>query len=1042
MRRSGSSVLVSAVIVFALTFSGVSVTVVSAVSASVHLFSNADVAARFEAFLSEQRIDPALLPAGVNPARMDTVMIKLHGDPVAVVEGNLGAKLSSAGKDAIKAELRAQQDALKPLIASLGGTVLGQYQVVYNGMRVQIPHSSLVSLAAVTSAIYISPLGSYEPDNTNSIPLIGAPAVWDATPGFRGENIKIGIIDTGIDYTHANFGGPGTPDAYTTAHATETAPADPSMFGPSAPKVKGGIDLVGDAYNGNTIPMPDPNPLDCNGHGSHVAGTAAGFGVLSSGSTFTGPYTSGIYAANSFEIGPGVAPLADLYAIRVFGCSGFTNVVVDALEWAVDNDMDVVNMSLGAVFGTGSGADQEASNNAARAGVIVVAAAGNAGPGRYIVDSPSTADLAISVAANEAIATVPGATSVLSTGPTITMQNSNGAPFTDGTGLTIKVLKNADGTVSLGCNPAEYTDVTGKLVVTARGTCARVARAVFGQQAGAAAVAMINNAGGYPPYEDTIRGNPDTGEQYLVTIPFFGALRSDGASLLAADGGTVTLTNTIIANPNFEHFASFSSGGPRGGDSVLKPDITAPGVSTKSTAIGTGNLGVRFSGTSMATPHVSGVAALVREAHPSWRVSDIKAAIVNTGDPSGVADYSTSRGGTGLVQAPGATQTGVIAYGDRSLVSLSFGFAELSRAFVGEQELTIRNRGKTSATFTISAVAGATSAPHTISLSKTTITVRRGDSKDIDVTLQVPAATVGDSSDFREVVGLIVLTPVGDSNGGISLRVPYYLVPRALSNVNARLSEDFGPDNPTGTVTLTNRRGAISGDGDFYAWGLAADSTGVGPHDVRAVGVQTFPFPSGSNPTRHLIVFAVNTWTRWSSASVSEFDIFLDVNGDGVDDYAVVGFDLGAILTGSFNGQMGAFVFNLATNAVSINFLAYAPTDSSTILLPILSSRIGISPANPRFSYHVVSYSIFDPTPNVVPGLAMFNVYNPAISNGDFVTVAPGGTGTSAASIDTTEWANTPALGIMIVIFDNAAGSGEARLLAVHSGDSGESGEH
>src|SRR5207249_6127098 len=100
------------------------------------------------------------------------------------------------------------------------------------------------------------------------------------------EGIKIGVIDTGIDYTHANFGGPGTPADYTTAHATETAPANPAYFGPAAPKVKGGFDFVGDAYNGSNTPMPDPNPLDCNGHGSHVAGTAAGFGVTSGGATY------------------------------------------------------------------------------------------------------------------------------------------------------------------------------------------------------------------------------------------------------------------------------------------------------------------------------------------------------------------------------------------------------------------------------------------------------------------------------------------------------------------------------------------------------------------------------------------------------------------------------------------------------------------------------------------------------------------------------------------------------------------------------------
>src|SRR5262249_145853 len=124
------------------------------------------------------------------------------------------------------------------------------------------------------------------------------------------------------------------------------------------------------------------------------------------------------------------------------------------------------------------------------------------------------------------------------------------------------------GGVSLGCDPAEYVaaGVAGKLVVTVRGVCARVARAIFGQQAGAAAVAMINNASGYPPYEGPITENPHTGIPYPVTIPFLGVkglspASGDGAALVAAASGT--FTTTTIANPTFRHFASFSSAGPR-----------------------------------------------------------------------------------------------------------------------------------------------------------------------------------------------------------------------------------------------------------------------------------------------------------------------------------------------------------------------------------------------------------------------------------------------------------------------------------------------
>ncbi len=1051
--RRGTSGVVSIVVVLALTFSGVSVGAVVAESAliahRIALFSIAD---------GVNGVDVFFRPFGLDRDGRDTVILKLAGDSVAAVQGDLGVRLSPAQKEAIKAELRARQDALRPQIEALGGTVLAQYQVAYNGMRVEIPRSALPALAAISEVTDISAVGLYEPEHLASIPLIGAPAAWDGAGGFRGEGIKIGIIDTGIDYTHANFGGPGTPAAYAAAHAAETAPANPAFFGPSAPKVKGGTDLVGDAYTGANTPKPDPNPLDCNGHGSHVSGTAAGFGVLSSasGGTFTygGPYNPSIFSTVSFEIGPGVAPRADLYAIRVFGCDGFTRVVVDAIEWAVDHDMDVINMSLGSVFGLGDSASAEASNNAAKAGVIVVASAGNSGRAPYITGAPAVADRALSVAASEALSGFPGSVLALAKTGTasasITVQNSNGRSLAAGTVKDIFVLKTATGTVSLGCNEADWiankANFANKLVVTLRGVCARVDRAIFGERHGAAAVAMINNAAGLPPFE----GNIFDGTT-LVTIPFFGVSGSAPipTTLASKDGGTATVSSLVtITNPSFKRFAGFTSGGPRSGDSMLKPDITAPGVSTQSTALGTGTKGTRLSGTSMSAPHVTGVAALVRQAHPDWKVAEIKSAIVNTGNPAeipstGANAYRTSRGGTGLVQAEPATKTQVVAFGDKSLVSLSFGFRELSKDFEKERELHIRNHGTTAATFTLSSVGTPGTSPHTVVFSETTVTVGPGESEEVEVTLIVPAATVGNSfptganpAAFREVVGLITLTPGTGSNGGVALRVPYYLVPRALSDVKAELSEDFGPDNPSGVVTLTNKHGPITGAGDFYAWGLKDKNENLGEHDLRAVGVQSF-LASATDPNP-LIVFAVNTFQRWSNPSVNEFDILIDVNGDEKDDFVVVGVDFGLVTAGAFNGRLGTFVFDLATGDVVLPFpplfaffLADAPTDSSTLLLPVLASQLGLSAASPRFAYHAESFSLRGFPSDAMPGVAEFNAFTPAISNGQFVVVAPGATKTTAVTINPVEWAKTPALGLMIVVFDNASGKAEARLLEV-----------
>src|SRR6185436_11204741 len=250
------------------------------------------------------------------------------------------------------------------------------------------------------------------------------------------------------------------------------------------------------------VPHPDPNPLDCNGHGSHVAGSAAGFGVTSNGATYNGPYDQLTHLNNSFSIGPGVAPRADLYAVRVFGCEGSTDVVVDAIDWAVDNDMDVINMSLGSDFSPGDSADAKAADDATKAGVVVVSAAGNAGNIPYILGSPGGSLKGIAVAANSKEAADRTAnfalpTTASATAKTIVGINANDAAWTSPASLGVVVLRTAAGAVSLGCDKQEYinANVTGKLVVTQRGTCARVARAVFGQQAGAAAVVMINTDG-------------------------------------------------------------------------------------------------------------------------------------------------------------------------------------------------------------------------------------------------------------------------------------------------------------------------------------------------------------------------------------------------------------------------------------------------------------------------------------------------------------------------------------------------------------------
>ena len=208
--------------------------------------------------------------------------------------------------------------------------------------------------------------------------------------------MKIAIIDTGIDYIHTDFGGSGAQADYDRNDTTVNGES-PALF-PTA-KVVAGYDFAGDDYNGDNTPQPDPDPMDCDGHGSHVAGIAAGVGVKADGSTYTGAYNASIYTPGFFRIGPGVAPQASLVALRVFGCDGSTELVSQAIEWAVDPNgdgdfsdrVDVINMSLGSDFGYEADPTSVAADNAALAGMIVVASAGNDGDSYYITGSPAIA---------------------------------------------------------------------------------------------------------------------------------------------------------------------------------------------------------------------------------------------------------------------------------------------------------------------------------------------------------------------------------------------------------------------------------------------------------------------------------------------------------------------------------------------------------------------------------------------------------------------------------------------------------------------------
>lgn len=1005
-----------------------------------------DPSSRFLTAESDGAVDTAFEPSAISADGRVTVVIEMTGDPVAVVEAEKGRDLTGAERSDVKGKLEQAQDSIRDAITGKGGRIQAQMQSAYNGFQASIPAEQVDAVAQLPGVVAIHPVRTYTIDNSVSVPYLGLPSVWQNT-GFTGQGVKVAIIDTGIDYTHATFGGPGTIEGFEAAASTSAEPANPAYYGPEAPRVKGGIDLVGDDYNADPgsdsfqpTPHPDDNPLDCNGHGSHVAGTTGGSGVLADGTTYAGAFDE-TTSTNSFRVGPGVAPQVDLYAVRVFGCDGSTDVVVPALDWAVENGMDVVNMSLGSSFGRGDDPDAVAAANAVGAGVVIVASAGNSGHNPYLTGSPGTGDGVIAVSAVDSAEGFPGATITLG-GASVEAINANGASL-EGLG-DLEVVR-LTGDNALGCSVEAFTAAGiepggNQLAVVDRGTCARAAKAVFGEQAGAAAVLMVNTSDDLPPYEGMITANPDTNEPFLVTIPFLGVRSSSGA--LFGPGQLATITATQIANPGFRGYASFSSSGPRSGDSAISPDVAAPGVSISSAGVGTGNGAAILSGTSMAAPHVAGVAALSVQAHPNWSAPQVAASVVSTADPDKVAGQSLTLGGIGLVDAAQAVATQVTATGDAFRTesgwaresALSFGFQESPLGFGGIKTVTIRNDGPTAVTYTVSTAPSAASIGAKVNLSSKKITVRAGGTAKLLLTLaaaanQVPSSVGGaDQFAFYEISGDIVLTSADST-----LRVPYLLVPRSNSTVKATSATSWFTKNQkvtdtTKTLTLRNLAGALPAGADVYTWGLsdpkdAPKALADNGYDIRAVGVQSFAADSD-----HLLVFAMNMHQRWSNAAGNEYDIVIDADGDGAPDWIVFSYDSGAVRAGDTNGLSEVFIVNVKTGALTAaGFLTQAPTDSSTLLLPVYASDLGLTGA---FTYTAQTFGLSGGEDSVAQWAA-YDPNAPAISNGQFVTVPQRGSAKVDVAINAAQVAAQKPLGSMIVVSDNRSGADEAILVKV-----------
>jgi subtilisin family serine protease len=896
------------------------------------------------------------------------VMIELDAAPASAAFGQARARGTAAATTASRNQTAAIKRAQAAVESHFGASAtkartLYRAHALYSGVAVRTDASKVQALAALPGVKAVHRITPKQASNSSSVPLIGAPEVWKGR-GETGQGVRVGVIDTGIDYTHADFGGPGTKAAFDAASASTT-------FTPTA-KVVGGYDFAGDAYNpseGVGTPVPDPNPIDCEGHGSHVSGTTAGLGVNKDGSTYTDGYSSDIDPA-SLSIGPGVAPGASLYALKVFGCDGDTSIVGEALDWAADPNgdgdlsdrLDVVNMSLGSSYGSPDDPDSVASNNLAALGTVVVASIGNSGDVYEVGGAPGNATRVIGVAASddgndvvdglkvdspadiEPADTVDGKKdNIFAALKSVAYDWANEPGLTDTDVVTLgdwaqvpSVTNNTDACSPL--SPADAAKVAGKIVMTMwlDGTgrrCGSAGRSGNAATGGAAGVIFGSDVNSF-----------SAGVTGSAVIPAMLLVNQGTVAIKdALDGGTpvqVTMTNelrnsvTIVNKGAIDQLAGFSSRGI-GVANNLKPDVAAPGVTTFSVAVGTGNEGIAESGTSMASPHVAGQAALVRGAHTSWSVEEVKAAIMNTatqdvfvGENHTGAVYGPERVGSGRVKVDDSVGTSTLAYvkDTPGAVSVSFGPVAVTAATttLSKTVKVVNKRPTGSAAYTIAYKAAHPTPGVTYSFSPSQLNLAAGASADVKVTatitksalraVQDPTTSadplgIGLQRSFRtDASGRMVLTPVGTTSGG-ALRVPVWSAPRPASVMsssgNATVSSQSASSSVKwGNLTLTGTgvdQGGANGyqPGGYQSSVSAVQLQGMSSKmpscsstlvvdciafnddrsaDLRYVGAGS-DYNLAGNLDDSTLTFAVNTYGPWRTpASYTEFDVLLETD--------------------------------------------------------------------------------------------------------------------------------------------------------------------
>jgi subtilisin family serine protease len=934
---------------------------------------------------------------------------------------SLAAGLTTQERTAYAAEIEAYQQQVAEKISAAGGRVLHRFRTISSGLIVEMPGRIAPQVAEFPEVERISQIHNYQIDLTETVPYIGAAAFTSS--GVNGNGVKVAVLDSGIDYTHLAFGGPGTISAWETAYygtpscqtsfgqipgcANSQAP-NPAQFGPSAPRVKGGYDFVGPVWTGSGSAQlrPDPNPIanhfggDGDGtHGTHVADIIGGSGYPA------GSNADGAYQAK----GPGVAPGVDLYAFTVCSsvstaCSGVA--ILQGMDAAADLDgnpatkdpVDIVNLSLGTIYGQPESDDAYLVNELTRYGVIVVTSAGNSGDKPYVVGSPSLASGAISVAQT----TLPSEKyyPIQSTGLASAIisirQPWSGAisnPISGELAYDNTDINTQYGCISSGDSPWSGTPFAGKVLLVYRGSCAVSLKVANGEAAGAIAVIVGNNqpAGLYdlPPSFTDGGGS--------VSIPGLVISQNDYFNLAVLSGQTVTIP--AGGSPLNDTVAPTSSRGPRNHDLMIKPDIAAPGASTSAIS-GSGAATTAFGGTSGAAPMIAGAAALLKDYYndgqnfgqPFLSPQQYKALLMNTANTqiykNGVGGYLApiTRIGGGQVDLAKAFGTDFIAWDSTGsdplnwTGSMSFSYQPVTEIFTATRKLTIRNMFALGKDYLLDydfRYANDNGKGVSLQFDPPLLHVPGGSSASVDVTLTIDLSQAanlpvwpyefnrgfggynGYTLDLVEVDGYITVSRLLVGSVDRTITVPFHVLPKAVADPN---TEKVAGANQ---ITLSNLSTYVASYTDIFALVdqnpndynytigdcgsiKAPPGCNITPIDIKEVGVAYDPNLGG--PSSPGLLFGMTVWDQPARASQFpvEFDIYIDNNLDNVWDYAIWNYDLSS-------GSDGRNVVKIQarnSSTIIVPYYTVSNFNSNNWILPVPLNRIGVDPDKP-FGFRV-----------------------------------------------------------------------------------------